>query len=158
MTPQLPPSPGNGGTLQQTPPDQLNADLAVVAMVREVVRSLGRPSIVTKKFVVFKGIWSALNNDPPMFNDAGFSIRRGHLTGYDCSLRLRVYDEVEKGSVNINGAFFNNLWSFAMKPKVTIAGIPANLGFEKEEEPGFFSRAWGRLTGKSSQDNGGRQQ
>lgn len=120
-------------------PDQLNPDLAAAKLVQEVVSKLGTPSIISKKFAVRNGIWKALNHTSE------------NMTGYDCSLRIMLYDQVAANSVNIDGKYFERLWAYLMKPKYTIMGTPfGESPFEEEKQSGF-SRLAAWLTGNGKE-------
>lgn len=146
-------------------PDQLDADLAAAEMAREVVHKLDSPSIISKKFAVRYGLFKALNHSPRTViidKRTGESVilDPGNETGYDCRSRLAVYDSVSHKSVNIDGAYFDRLWSYLMKPKFIIQGgsmmgVPGS-GFEKEE-PGFFSKIIGFIFGKKGGPSNGQQ-
>jgi hypothetical protein len=122
-------------------PDQLNPDLAAAAMAREIVAKLPKPAIISKLFAVRQGIFTALNNSPT------------NLTGYDCSVRLLVYDAVAETSVNIEGKYFNSLWAYLMKPKYIIQGMPQQMGGFEEEKPGILSRVVGWFRGGNKQED-----
>lgn len=117
-------------------PDELNPDLAAATMARDLVAKLPNPAIVSKKFAVYQGIWTALNNSET------------NPTGYDCSMRLAVYASVAETSVNVDGAYFKNLWAYLMRPKMIIQGLGGAQSPFEEEQPGLVSRLWGRLTGR----------
>jgi hypothetical protein len=136
-----PPSPGatqtNGG---QWRPEQLDPELANLAMAKLLVEKMGTPSIVNKQFIVRKAIFKALNHIPKQYEkidaDTFIVIDKGNPTGYDSSLRLAVYNEAERGSVNIDGQYFEKAWAFLMKPKYIInaaAGQPGQFEEEKGE-------------------------
>ncbi len=108
-------------------PAEYDADLAAAAMASEMVKRLGTPSIVSKKFVVYHGIWQGLNHTDK------------NETGYDASLRIAVYDHVASESVNVNGKYFDSFWAFMMKPKYIIQGMPTGGQFE-EDKPSIFER------------------
>jgi hypothetical protein len=119
-------------------PSDLNPDLAMIAMQREYAAKWPTPTVISKKFAVFDGIWKSLNHVPGT-----------NETYYDCSPRVALYNHVGYQSVNIEGKLFNALFTMWNKPKVVMQGVnQIQSGFE-EEQPGFFSRAWARLTGKS---------
>ena len=143
----LPPSPGSGQAKENNSrPEDLNADLKTMAMAGALMEKLGTPSDVTKVLVVRKAIFASLNHTPE------------NRTGYDSSLRVALYDQVEKGSVNVNGKYFNAIMAFLMKPKYIIQGMPQQQSNFEDDQPGFISRAWSRLTGKdpkpASNNNG----
>ncbi len=152
--------PGAPGSQQQQGskyrPDQLDADLAAAEMAREIVHKLDRPSIISKKFAVRYGLFKALNHTSRTVivdkrTGEMVVLDPGNETGYDCRSRLEVYDAVAMKSVNIDGAYFNQLWSYLMKPKFIIQGgsmlgMPGS-GFEPEQ-PGIFSRLAGFIFGK----------
>jgi hypothetical protein len=121
-------------------PDQLNPDLAAAAMAREVVAKLPNPSIISKKFAVYQGIWKALDDSP------------NNRTGFNCKMRLAVYDAVAVNSVNIEGKYFNSLWAYLMKPKYIIQGMPMQGSNFEEEKPGILSRIGGWFTGKNKEE------
>lgn len=143
---ELPPSPGSNisGDNKRTDPADLNADLATAAMAKELVKQLGRPSIITKAFAVRKGICEAMNHTP------------GNQTGYDTTLRVMVYDAVENASVNIDGKYFERTWAYLMHPKFIIQGMPINGG-QQEEQPGLISRFLDRFRNSKGASQQGAQ-
>ena len=74
---------------------------------------------------------------------------KGNNTGYDCSARMAVYEAVAAKSVNIDGAYFDKIWSYLMKPKFIIQGngMMSSTVNGFEEEPGFISKILGFLFG-----------
>ena len=119
-------------------PEDLNPDLAAIAMAREYTKRWPTPTVINDKHSVYQGIWMGLNHSEE------------NPTFYDCSLRIRVFEEVGKLSVNKNGKLFNSLFAYWMKPNYIIQGMP-NMQME-EEKPGLVSRLWGKLTGKGSEE------
>jgi hypothetical protein len=121
-------------------PDQLDADLASAAMATEMVKRLGTPAIISKKFIVYSGIWQGLNNSPT------------NKTGYDTTLRMAIYDKVAALSVNVDGKYFDSFWQFMMKPKYILTGTPMQGQFE-EQKPSIFERVanWIRGTKGSNE-------
>ena len=171
MSAELPPSPGAGATSPQTDPATLNPDLATLAFAKELVKAIGVPADVSKPLVVRESIFQAINHIPPTYgilkdengipvlDETGKKIwivtDPGNPTGYDCTLRLAVYRQLKKESVNINGKWFNSLMTFLSKPKIVIQGLPQGGDFENDNDPGFLSRIWGRLTGRSAEQTNG---
>lgn len=167
-----PASPGiTTKTLEQWKPEQLDPELANLAMAKMLVDKLGTPSRVKKEFIVRKAIFTALNHipatyeevEPACMNDEGMRgpaiwnvVHPGNPTGYDSSLRLEVYRNAELGSVNEDGIYFDRAWAFLMKPKYIINGM-AGMGGLQEEEKGesLIGRAvnWFR-GGKKNANNG----
>ena len=161
-------------TIEQWNPEQLNPDLANLAMARILVDKMGTPSIVNKQFVVRKAVFEALNHIPGEYrvlkpayqDDDGFwipaevlEISKGNITGYDSSLRIKVYREAEKGSVNIEGRYFEKIWAFLMKPKYiinSVGGMPGQFG-EEEKGESLIGRAWNWFRGgkKTEQQGSG---
>lgn len=142
---ELPPSPGsNTQSHTTTRPEELNADLATAAMAKELVKQLGRPSIITKPFAVRKGIYNALNHT------------KENKTGYDTSLRIALFDAVENSSVNIEGKYFERTWAYLMHPKFIIQGMPMN-GAQQEEQPGIISRFLDRFRSSKGASQQGAQ-
>ena len=142
---ELPPSPGsNTQTHTTTRPEELNADLATAAMAKELVKQLGRPSIITKAFAVRKGICEAMNHSDD------------NQTGYDTTLRVMVYDAVENASVNIDGKYFERTWAYLMHPKFIIQGMPMNSG-QQEEQPNAAVRFVNWIRGNKGASQQGAQ-
>jgi hypothetical protein len=164
-----PPPPGttqlNGG---QYKPEQLDPELANLAMARMLVEKSGTPSILTKKQIVRYGIFNALNHVPPKYRQISDEykdaegihpaeyevISKGNPTGYDSSLRLSVYREVAAQSINEGGKYFEKAWAFLMKPKYVINGMTMGPGMQDEEKKeslaGRFMNWW-RGGGKNEQ-------
>jgi hypothetical protein len=142
MPPEIsrPAAPGgkSNGSKDLTPSD-VNADLKNLEMTEALVRSLGTPSVVSKPFVVRYGIFAGLNHT------------KANKTGYDCSIRLAVYENVGRNSVNINGMYFEKFWAYLMKPKYVIQGMPSQTGFEDEKE-GMIDRLRSWIQGGSSKN------
>jgi hypothetical protein len=146
-----PPSPGtmqnNSG---QWKPEQLDPELANLAMARLLVEKMGTPSIVNKQFIVRKAIFKALNHIPKKYEEITTEednavvlkcINKGNPTGYDSTLRLLVYDYAEQGSVNIDGQYFEKAWQFLMKPKYVISGALGMPGqFEEDKGESIAGR------------------
>ena len=127
-------------------PDQLNPDLAAAKMADEIVKRLGSPSIISKKFAVCHGLLKSMNNTP------------GNPTGYDCSLRLAVYERVAANSVNIDGKYFERLWAYLMKPKYIIQGTPMGQSSFEEQKESIIGRVVNWFRGTPKQETGGQQQ
>jgi hypothetical protein len=137
-----PPSPSvtdkSGGRVWD--PSDLNPELAMIAMQREYGKKWPTPTVISKVFAVYHGMWRVLNH-----------VDDTHPTYYDCGMRVALYDNVGCQSVNIEGKLFNNLFTMWNKPKVVMQGVSQiPSGFE-EEKPGIIARLWGGLTGKGSQ-------
>lgn len=150
MTPQPPTRPESPGSStirgnNNNNPADFDSDLAALAMVKDLLKGLDAPSDISKQFAARKALYTALNHTET------------NKTGYDASLRILLYSTYEKSSLNVQAKLFNSFMAFLMKPKMIIQGIPT--GQQQEQEPGFMSRAWGRLTGKGqpAQPNGGQQ-
>lgn len=145
--PTRPESPGSStirGTGNNNPAD-FDSDLAALAMVKDLLKGLDTPSDISKQFAARKALYTALNHT------------KENPTGCDVSLRILLYSTYEKSSLNVQAKLFNSFMAFLMKPKMIIQGLPQ--GQQTADEPGFMSRAWGRLTGKGqpAQPNGGQQ-
>jgi len=156
----------NGG---QYKPEQLDPELANLAMARLLVEKSGTPSILNKKQIVRYGIFNALNHVPPTYlkisdeyqDTEGIhpavydQVSKGNPTGYDSSLRLAVYREVAAQSINEGGKYFEKVWAFLMKPKYVINGMTMGPGMQDEEKKeslaGRFMNWW--RGGKNEQSN-----
>ena len=116
-----------------------------MGMIKDMLKGLDAPSDISKPFAVRKALYTALNHTPD------------NPTGYDATLRIRLYSTYERSSLNIAAKLFNSFMAFLMKPKMIIQGLPT--GGKTEDEPGFISRVVGRLTGKGqpTQPQGGQQ-
>ena len=137
LTPAPSAESGRGNTYS---PDELNPDLASSKMARDLVNMMGSPSIISTPFVVRFGIFSGINHSPT------------NPTGYDCSMRLAVYKMVARESVNVNGAYFEKVWQYLMKPKMIIQGMPSQQAFQEEEKTSLWDRTIGRLLGGKKND------
>lgn len=187
-TPTVPAAPSAAkGTIETLRPEDYNPDIAAAKMAQELVRQMGAPAVVSKEFVVRKGIWEGLNHVPPkydekklesihleinafarkMYPDAIHPHRiwmmehpleykqmikpamtdPGNPTGYNCSLRLAVYRNVEKNSVNIDGKYFTSIWQYLMKPKYTIIQPGQQPANSFEEQPPLWRRIVNKFTG-----------
>ena len=130
-----PDSPGSN-TIRTTGtnPADLDPDLAAMDMIKEMLKGMDPPSDITQVFAARKAIFTAINHTPE------------NPTGYNASLRIRVYSTYERASLNISAKLFNSFMAFLMKPKMIIQGIPTNP--QGAQEPGFFGRLINRVTGK----------
>lgn len=117
---------------------EYNADLQAAAMAKELVQRLGTPSIISKRFATMRGLIFSLNHTET------------NKTGLDTSLLLLVFDKVAADSVNINGNFFERIWSYLMKPKYIISGLPQQGNQFDEQESNWFVKQWHNLTGKGN--------
>jgi hypothetical protein len=135
MIPVRPDSPGSN-TIKTTGtnPADLDPDLAAMEMIKEMLKGMDSPSDITKPFAVRKAIYTAINHTGE------------NPTGYDASLRIRLYSTYERSSLNISAKLFNSFMAFLMKPKMIIQGLPTNP--QGAQEPGFFGRLINRVTGK----------
>jgi hypothetical protein len=161
-------------------PDQLDPELANIALAREMVALMGPPSIVNKPFVIRKALAVGLNHIPPTMQERKkkvmmydfdtqkdveetitelFMAHPGNPTGYDSSLRVRIYKEVESASVNINGAYLEKFWAYLCKPKYIINGMPmGNNTFEEDKGESLIGRLVNFMRGgKKPEQNGGNQ-
>jgi hypothetical protein len=134
-------------------PDQLDPDLANLALARHLVDGMGTMGHVDKPFIVRQALAEALNHKPPttelykrVIQGEEYEVQRiiapGNPTGYDSSLRCAVYSRVMQSSVHVNGMAFNNVWALLMKPKYIINGMAGNMN-QFEEDKG--ESAIGRL-------------
>ena len=113
--------------------------MAAAVMATDMVKRLGTPSIISKKFVVYSGIWQALNHTEE------------NQTGYDTTIRQLVYKKVAEMSVNVDGKYFDSFWQFMMKPKYVLTGTPMQGQFEKPE-PGFIQRTLDWVRGRKTEE------
>jgi hypothetical protein len=127
-----------------TNPADFDADLQSLEMAKDLLKGLDKPSEITKNFAARKALYTALNHT------------KDNPTGYDSTLRLALYASYEKSSLNVDAKLFNSFMAFLMKPKMIIQGLPS--GQPQQAEPGFLSRAFGRLTGKSQPQPAGQAQ
>jgi len=140
IRPEPPSTTIRGGDILR--PEDYNPDIAAAKMAQELVRQTGAPGIVSKAFVVRKGIFEGLNHTEI------------NLTGYDSRIRMHIYNQVMKDTVHIDGQHFRSVWAYLMKPRYIInqqAGTPYNT-FE-QEQPGFFRRIINKVTGGGNEPN-----
>ena len=122
-------------------PDELNPELAATRQADNLIEKMGATTILDKPFVVWQGIWSGVNHTPE------------NKTGYDCSLRLAIYNRVGKNSVNIGGKYFDKVWAFPwIKAPQIYQGMQPNP-FEKPEGESVVSRVVGWVTGRKKQES-----
>jgi hypothetical protein len=135
--PNRPQSPGSNTIKERLEGDQTgwgDPDLEAMAMIKDMLKVIDTPSDITKPFAVRKAIYTALNHSAD------------NPTGYDATLRIKLYASYEKSSLNVSAKLFNSFMAFLMKPKMIIQGLPtAPTG---NSEPGFVGRIINRLTGK----------
>jgi hypothetical protein len=149
--------PENRGSVQSNKmpePWQMDPELAQHKMAELMVNKLGTPSVVTKEFVVRYGMFKAINHADPIieFSDDHKTIISvtGNPTGYDCSLRLKLYRNVANESVNVDGVYFHNFWAYMMKPKYVINGM--QLGQQEEQKESIIGRVMKWFSGGKKND------
>jgi len=117
-------------------PQDYDPEMAAAKMASDLVRGMGTPSIVSRKFIVWHGIIKALNHSEE------------NQTHLDTSLRLAIYDHVSAQSVNIDGKYFERFWQYLMKPKYVITqAAGANAGAFEGDQPSIGRRILNRITG-----------
>jgi hypothetical protein len=121
-------------------PYELDAELAQLKLAELMIGRLPCPSKVNKAFIARKAIWEALNDTD------------GNQTGYDCSIRIRLYDQFALQSVNEEGMYFERFWAFMMKPKYIINGMQQG---QPEEKESLIGRAVGWFRGKPKEPQQG---
>jgi hypothetical protein len=114
-------------------PYELDAELAQLKLAELMIQRLPVPSKVNKAFIARRAIWGALNHTEE------------NPTGYDCSMRIKLYDTFALQSVNEEGMYFERFWAFMMKPKYIINGMAQ---MQPEEKESIIGRAVGWLRGK----------
>lgn len=139
-----------------TNPSDFDPDLQSLQMAKDLLKGLDKPSEISKNFAARKALYTALNHVPATYDKDWNVISKGNPTGYDSSLRLALYDSYEKSSLNVDAKLFNSFMAFLMKPKMIIQGLPS--GQPQQAEPGFLSRAFGRLTGRGQPQQPGQAQ
>jgi hypothetical protein len=122
-------------------PYELDAELAQLKMAEMMIHQLPRPSKVSKAFIVRKGIFESINHTEQ------------NQTGYDCSLRLALYEQFALQSINEDGIYFERFWAFMMKPKYIINGM--QMGQPEEEKQSIIGRAIGWFRGKPKEPQQG---
>jgi hypothetical protein len=124
-----------------------------------MIGKLGTPSDISAPFVVRHAIFKSLNHRPPLYrlvDGREVMVDLGNNTGYDCSLRLEVYNHAEQGSINKDGHYFNNFWAYLMKPKYIINGMSGQQNpWEKEEGQSIVGRVVGWFRGGKKDANNG---
>lgn len=169
-----PSSPGiTNKTIEQWKPEQLDPELANLAMAKLLVEKMGTPSRITPVFNVRKSLFMALNHVPAQYQeiavpksdlDETFKDRKpvilkcinpGKPTGYDASLRIALYENWERGSVNEGGIYFDRVWAFLMKPKYILSGMAGMPMQEEEKGESIIGRAinWFRGGKKNDTNN-----
>ena len=135
-------------------PEQLDPDLANMAMANLLVEKMGTPSRINQVFNARKAMLMALNHREPVYDElTGVTTDAGNPTGYDCSMRIAAYEKWERGSINVDGWYGEKIWAFLMKPKLMITSL-AGQGAIQEEEPkeSMFSGLWKRISGGGKND------
>ena len=142
MPPNIPPSPTAGErTSSAFQPHELNPDLAAAKLAEKLVDRMGDPAVVSKRFVVWQGIWEGLNHTPE------------NPTGFDCEMHVQLYRHIAKNSVNIDGKYFDRVFAYLMKPKYVITQATAMPGNAfQDDDPGLIRGLWNRLTGAGKKE------
>lgn len=123
-------------------PHELNPELAAAKLAQTLVERMGDPAVVSKRFVVWQGIWEGLNHT------------NTNRTGYNCQIKVDLYNHIAKNSVNIDGKYFDRLFAYLMKPKYVITQASAMPGNAfQNDEPGFFRSIWNRFTGSGKKED-----
>jgi hypothetical protein len=120
-------------------PYQIDPEMAKAKIAGDTIKLLGRPSVVSKKFVVRHGIFKGLNH------------AKDNPTGYDCSLRVAIYDNVADQSVNVDGKLFEKVFTYFSTPKIVMQGLPYGPGGFEEEKESALGRFVGWVTGKKKE-------
>ena len=143
MTPiNQPASPSAQHTKTELRPEEYNPEMAAALLAQRTAEALGTPTIISKKIAVYRGIAKTLNHQPAIGD------KPGNPTGYDSSLRERLWDNIAADSVNIDGRYFERIWAYLMKPKYVISGTPYGVNAMEEERPSLASWFVGMITGK----------
>jgi hypothetical protein len=121
-------------------PDQVDAELANIAIAKLLIEKYGLPSKISPEFNIRKAILLALNHTEK------------NKTGIDCTLRIKLYEAYEQGTVNEGGSLFTSIWAFLMKPKYIMSGY-AGMPESKESEPAWYMKLLG--LGKRKEDESG---
>ena len=122
-------------------PSDYMADMAQAKMAEMLIAKMGTPSIVSKPFVVWSGIWDALNDSPD------------NRTYLDTSLHCAIYRNVAKNSVNVDGRYFDRAWAYLCTPTYVITqntGVPAN-SFD-QNQGGLINWIKSKLGGGNKQE------
>ena len=120
---------------------EVNPELMQLRIADLMIQKMGTPSIQEKEFAVRYGIWNALNHSPD------------NPTGYDCSLRCKIYREYAAQSINKDGVYFHNFWAWLNKPKFVIQGNNGIFGPQQEEpKKSIFGRIVDRLRGRGGNE------
>jgi hypothetical protein len=122
-------------------PDQVDPDLANLAMAETLLSKFGTPSNITPAFNIRKSLLVALNHRN------GSKKGEPGWTGIDTSLLIKVMENYELGTVNELGLLFNNIWAYLMKPRFILSGFTGQPQ-EKPEEEGFGTRVVNGIFGK----------
>ena len=132
--------PRAGSAASDIKPSDYMADMAQAKMAERLLEKMGTPAIVSKQFVVWSGIWEALNDAP------------GNKTYLDTSIHCSIYRNVAKNSVNVDGRYFDRVWAYLCTPTYVITqntGVPANS---------FDQNQGGIINWLKSKLGGGRQE
>lgn len=177
-TPVLPASPSSSKTTDSKwQPYEVDPEMANAKLANDLVTMCGRPGIVSKEFVIFHGILKGINHIPPTYEDVKISIdaplikgiimgeimgkpgymrvmiEPGNATYFDSSRILAVFDGVFANTVNINGALFEKIWQYLMKPKMIIQGMPGQMSFQEEQKESLLDKARSWFTGGKKNDS-----
>jgi len=140
-TPVLPASPSSSKTTESKwQPYEVDPDMANAKLANDLVTMCGRPGIVSKEFVIFHGILQGINHS------------KENPTYFDCSRIISVFDAVFANTVNINGALFEKIWQYLMKPKMIIQGMPGQMSFQEEQKESYFDKIRNWFTGGKKND------
>ena len=127
--PVLPASPSSSKTTESKwQPYEVDPEMANAKLANDLVTMCGRPGIVSKEFVIFHGILVGINHTDE------------NKTYFDSSRIIAVFDGVFANTVNINGALFEKIWQYLMKPKMIIQGMPGQMSFQEEQKESMLDK------------------
>lgn len=142
-----PPAPtAQRGSTTVLRPEDYNPELAKATMAKEFFHELAPFMVVSKKFVVYHGLFKALNHTEQ------------NRTGFDCSLRLAAYDNIGRRTPNIDGKSFDAAITYLSSAMVNINQIPQQTQNQFNNEPGFFRRVLNRVTGQGGEQQNAKPQ
>ncbi|MFA4859170.1 hypothetical protein [Methanoregula sp.] len=121
MRPAIQGERGNGETGPGRQPWEYDPELAKYNAIAEFIKMSGDLSDTTDLFHGYEAQWIALNK----------------VTGYDCSLRLKMYREFRRTSPDHLRMARNEIVRLLSQPKMIVHGN--DLIRDDVEEPGFWS-------------------
>lgn len=116
-------------------PSDYNPEMAKARFAEVFFSKLSPFLVVSKKFIVYYGLWKALNNS------------ERNQTGYDSTMRIELYEFVSGLTPHIEGKALDMAGTYVNSANVVVQQITPPAVSQFDKEPSFMERVKGRLFG-----------